>query len=138
MDPDLKRARQLLRAERCPPEVVQRVRQTITEQRRQALYRRLAYACAILVALLASVASFKINRDHKIAERKQKQRVAQQASLSLAYLGHHLQETGNETGEKILRGALPGLIKGFRTASKAIQTEPEPKPNKPNTEVVEP
>ena len=84
------------------------------------------------MALLASIASFKINRDHKIAERYQKQRVAQQASLSLAYLGHHLQETGSETGEKILRGALPGLIKGFRTASKAIQPEPEIEPSKTN------
>ena len=128
MDTDLKRIRRLLRADRCPPEVVQRVRQTIKAERRQVQVRRLAYACAILIALAASLASFHSNRDQKLAKQRKakalQERITQQASLSLAYIGQQLQETGSDTGEKILRGTVPGLTKGLYSVGKAFSKEP--------------
>ncbi len=131
MDPDLEHVRRLLRADSCPSEVIQRVRQTIKEERQQIFYHRLAYACAILIALAASLASFKMSRDQKIAEHQEKQRIVSQASLSLAYIGQRLQETGSDTSEKILRGTLPGLMRGFRTATKAMIKNPSDNTDQP-------
>lgn len=119
MDTKLKRARKLLRSESCPPQVLEQVCTQVAEQRRQQGFRVLAYAMALLVASVATVIIFHQQRwqREQVAEQ---QRIAAQACLSLVYVGHQLQETGSDTGKRILEGTIPGLVRGYRTATAAF------------------
>lgn len=132
MDEHLQRLIQELRAEKCPPPVLQSVARR--RARRPVSLRRLRTASAVavvcLAALLAAVMVWRRpNHDADTpsqafaANRAQQVRVAEQAVATLGYIGNVLLEARKHTENILLNEAIPPLRSGVKAPGKTRQNK---------------
>lgn len=121
-----------LRAEKCPPRVLESVARR--RARRPTPPRRLRTASAVaavcIVALLAAVMVWRRpNRDAVspsqafVSHRAQQVRVAEEAAAALGYIGNVLLEAAKHTQNTLLHEAIPPLRSGFEAAGKTIENK---------------
>lgn len=126
MDDRLQRLKRELQSEKCPPHVLSRVRDRIAgERRRSTTWLRLpALSGAAVVLLLIALATFQWSKTWKPDRTPSPEvpvavtdtsRVAEEATMSLACMGHILFEAGSHSEAVIRKEALPPLQNGFRT-----------------------
>ena len=132
MDETLQRLIQELRAEKCPPRVLESVARRLA--RRPIPLRRLRTASAVtavcMAALLAAVMVWRRpNRDAVspsqafAANRTQQVRVAGEAVAALGYIGNVLLEAGKHTQNILLNETVPPLRSGFEAVGKTIKNK---------------
>jgi len=132
MDDQLQRLVRELRKQSCPPGVMDRVAQCISEEKVGTRWSRLAWSLGI--AFLTLIAAFGIGaRQWKAVRHTERQaaelpakphmeraHAAQQAAGALAYIGQVLLETTAHSQNSILKKALPPLRDSLETTRNKV------------------
>ena len=132
MRQNLQRLAHALRAERCPPQLLQNVQARVgldETSRWRWPWRRTAFA-ACTAALLALLAVgtwpnriFRSPSQSALANRADQVRVAQEAGAALGYIGTLLVDAGKHAQGAILNEAVPPLRNSLEVVSKTIQSK---------------
>jgi hypothetical protein len=129
MHENLQRLTHALRAEKCPPGVLERVQTRITRHRasRQRISlpsTALAVSMGVLAVFLAVwVWPHRITQSLKhpnIARHADRIRVAKEAGAALGYIGTLLLNVGEQAQNALVNDAVPPLRSGLETVSKTL------------------
>ena len=131
MDENLQRLIQELRAEKCPPRVLESVARR--RARSPAPLRRLRTAGAIAAVCIAALAAVMVwrkpNRDAVrpsqafASNRAQQVWVAEEAVAALGFIGNVLLEAGEHTQNILLNKVVPPLRSGIEATGKTINNK---------------
>jgi len=129
MNENLQRLTRALRAERCPPRILETVQSRIAREPASAHAYRLSMAAfAVCLFALAAVLAFWAwpNRDVRslsqtaVTNHADQVRVAQEAGAALGYIGSLLMDAGKHTQNALVNDAAPPLWSGFEAVSKTL------------------
>ena len=132
MDDSLQRLKRELQSEKCPPDVLARVREQIARERHRPTTRlRLpALAGAAAALLLIALATFQWSNGRKLdpppspgarVAAANPTQVAEEARISLACIGHILLQAGRHSEAVIVKEALPPLRSGLQTVRTTVR-----------------
>ncbi len=132
MDPHLQRLIRELRAERCPPRVLEKVKSRLTTGSGTFdwfRFRAVGFA-ACLAALLAVLLVWRwpdgdVQSPSQASLPRQTDavQVAGEAGAALAYIGSVLLEAGKHTENVLLEDAVPPLRSGIEAVSKTLKSK---------------
>lgn len=134
MDDRLQRLTRELRSEKCPPHVLAKVQERIACEQKSPFagfgFPALA-GLAVVLMLAVIVGVFQLTRELKPVPTPVQQarvstsdpaRVAAEAKLSLACIGHILLEAAHHSESVVLEKAIPPLTSGFKTVQTTLKT----------------
>lgn len=132
MDDRLQKLTRDLRAEKCPPRVLAKVQERIASERRRPLFApgfaALAGLAAVLMLTAAVVFQWTKAPESSPAPIQQAQiatkdpaKIAAEAKLSLACIGHILLKAGDHSETVLLKEAIPPLRNGFKTVQTTLK-----------------
>jgi hypothetical protein len=137
MDDPLQELKRELQSEKCPAEVLQKVRERIALEHRQPGagfgFAALAGAAAIVLLLMLGTVLWNPGQEPELSTSPEPgtttvdaARVAEEAALSLACIGHLFLEAGNQSEAVLAKQALPPLRRAFITLQTTFENPKGP------------